>query len=647
MTDTVRATTAQALVRFLAAQQVSRDGSQGPFFAGVAGILGHGNVAGLGQALVEADHGVGPAMPYVLSRNEQGAVHMAVGYARHTDRLQTWAVTTSIGPGATNLVTGAALATTARIPVLLLPSDTFATRAAPPLLQELEHPAQGDVTVNDALRPVSRWFDRVQRPEQLVEALLRAMRVLTDPAETGAVTLALPQDVQGEVADWPDELFAPRVWRVRRAAPDPNDVGTAAALIRAARRPLIIAGGGVHYSGAEDELAELAAATGIPVAETQAGRGSLRHGHPRLMGAVGSTGTTAANALAREADLVLAVGSRLTDFTTASRSAFQCDQVRFVGLNVSAADAAKLSALAVTGDARSGLSALADALSGFRVDPAYVAEQERLWTEWDARVAETYAPPAEVTASLAPGVLTQGQVIGAVNERSGPRDVVVCAAGSMPGELHKLWRTRDRKGYHVEYAYSCMGYEIPAGIGVRMADDSRDVFVMVGDGSYLMLPGELVTAVQEKVKIIVVLVDNQGFASIGALSQELGSQRFGTAYRYRDDGEPGGALPVDLAANARSLGAAVIVVTDLDELHEAIARAKAAPSDGGPVVIHVCTDPTVPAPDSRSWWDVPVSAASGIPSTREAYARYVEHKRRQRHLLRPTPAEWPRGEEDS
>ncbi len=647
MADTVRATVAQALVRFLAAQQVSRDGAQGPFFAGVTGIFGHGNVAGLGQALVEADQGVGPAMPYVLSRNEQSAVHMAVGYARHTDRLQTWAVTTSIGPGATNLVTGAALATTARIPVLLLPSDTFATRAAPPLLQELEHPAQGDVTVNDALRPVSRWFDRVQRPEQLADALLRAMRVLTDPAETGAVTLALPQDVQAEVADWPGDLFAPRVWRVRRPAPDPADVSAAAALLRAARRPMIIAGGGVHYSSAEDELAELADATGIPVAETQAGKGSLRHGHPRLMGAVGSTGTTAANALAREADLVLAVGSRLTDFTTASRSAFQCDQVRFIGLNVSAADASKLSALAVTGDARIGLSALTRELRGHHVDAVYVAQQERLWDEWDAQVAETYAPPAEVTASLAPGVLTQGQVIGAVNERSDPRDVMVCAAGSMPGELHKLWRVRDRKSYHVEYAYSCMGYEIPAGIGVRMADATRDVFVMVGDGSYLMLPGELVTAVQERVKIIVVLVDNRGFASIGALSEELGSQRFGTAYRYRDGERPGSPLPVDLAANARSLGARVIEAADLDALHDAIAEAKAAASDGGPVVIHVRTDPKISAPDSRSWWDVPVSAAAGIPSTREAYERYVGHKRRQRHLLRPTPAEWPRGEEDS
>ena len=464
------------------------------------------------------------------------------------------------------------------------------------------------------------------------------MRVLTDPVETGAVTIALPQDVQAEAHDWPVELFAPRTWRVARPLPEAVDVADAAAVIRSARRPLVVAGGGVHYSGAEEALRAFCEATGIPVGESQAGKGSLPHGHPQEMGAVGSTGTTAANALAAEADVVIGIGTRWSDFTTASRTAFQDNGVRFVNVNVARFDAGKHSGLSVVADAREALTALTAALEGYAVDDAYRSRQAALWAEWDASVEAAFHPAAEVTDRLADGLLTQGQVLGAVNELSDPRDVVLCAAGSMPGDIHKLWRVRDRKAYHVEYGYSCMGYEVPASIGIRLADESRDVFAMVGDGGYLMMPTELVTAVQERVKVIVVLVQNHGFHSIGSLSESLGSQRFGTSYRFRGESSgrlDGDVLPVDLAANARSLGAHVIEVHSLDELHQAIKEAKAWPTDGGPVVIHVETDPLVHAPDSASWWDVPVSEVSDLDTTQTAYAEYVDHKATQRPLVAP------------
>ncbi|HET9631795.1 MAG TPA: 3D-(3,5/4)-trihydroxycyclohexane-1,2-dione acylhydrolase (decyclizing) [Terrabacter sp.] len=647
--STVRLTVAQAVVRFLANQWSERDGERQKLFAGCFGIFGHGNVAGLGQALLQNElagdqaDGADAAerLPYVLARNEQAMVHTSVAYARQKDRLQTWACTASIGPGSTNMLTGAALATINRIPVLLLPSGTFATRVSAPVLQELELPYAADVTVNDAFRPLSKFFDRVSRPEQLPSALLGAMRVLTDPVETGAVTIALPQDVQAEAHDWPVELFAPRVWRVARPLPEAVDIADAAAIVRSAKRPLVVAGGGVHYSGAEDALRRFCEATGIPVGESQAGKGSLPHGHPQQMGAVGSTGTTAANALAAEADVVVGIGTRWSDFTTASRTAFQDSGVRFVNINVARFDAGKHAGLSVVADAREALTALADALEGYAVDDAYRGRQASLWAEWDAAVEGAFNPPPDVTDRLAEGLLTQGQVLGAVNELTDPRDVVLCAAGSMPGDIHKLWRVRDRKAYHVEYGYSCMGYEVPASIGVRLADESRDVFAMVGDGGYLMMPTELVTAVQERVKVVVVLVQNHGFHSIGSLSESLGSQRFGTAYRFRDrrsgrlDGE---VLPVDLAANARSLGAHVIEVHSVDELRQAIKEAKAWPADGGPVVIHVETDPRVYAPDSAAWWDVPVSQVSDLETTRTAYAEYVDHKGAQRPLLAPPHA---------
>ncbi|MBI3223884.1 MAG: 3D-(3,5/4)-trihydroxycyclohexane-1,2-dione acylhydrolase (decyclizing) [Mycolicibacterium cosmeticum] len=629
---TVRLTVAQATVRFLANQYVERDGERTKFFAGCFGIFGHGNVAGLGQALLQdeiesLDAGREPGLKYVLGRNEQAMVHTAVAYARQKDRLQAWAVTASVGPGATNMLTGAALATINRLPVLLLPADTFATRVSSPVLQELELPGSGDVTVNDAFKPLSRFFDRVWRPEQLPSALLGAMRVLTDPVETGTATVAIPQDVQAEAHDFPESLFAERTWHVARPLPERSVLARAAEIIRSATKPLIVAGGGVHYSGAEEALAVLAAATGIPVGESQAGKGSLLHDHPQSVGAIGSTGTTAANALAAEADVVIGIGTRYSDFTSASRTAFNNPDVRFVNINVASLDSVKQGALSVVSDAREAIEGLAHALKDHSVSDEYRARTAELATEWNETVSAVYATEDDVA-------LNQNQVIGLVNTLSDPQDVVVCAAGSMPGDLHKLWRMRDRKGYHVEYGFSCMGYEIAGGIGVRMADPDRDVFIMVGDGSYLMMATEIVTAVQEGVKVIPVLVQNHGFASIGGLSESVGSQRFGTDYRYRGAGGrlDGAILPVDLAANAASLGADVIKVGTPAEFADAVKVAKAADRT---TVIYVETDPRVYAPDSFSWWDVPVSQESTLESTQEAYQRYAEWKRVQRPLIKP------------
>lgn len=630
---TVRLTVAQATIRFLANQYVERDGERSKFFAGCFGIFGHGNVAGIGQALlqdeVEAlDAGREPTLRYVLGRNEQAMVHTAAAYARQKDRLQAWAVTASIGPGSTNMLTGAALATINRLPVLLLPSDLFATRASAPVLQQLELPHDGEVTVNDAFKPLSRFFDRVWRPEQLPAALLGAMRVLTDPVETGAAAIALPQDVQAEAFDWPESLFAERTWHIARPVPERSVIERAAEVIRSARKPLIVAGGGVIYSGATDALAAFCGKTGIPVGESQAGKGSLPYDHPQSVGAIGSTGTTAANALAADADVVIGIGTRYGDFTTASRTAFNNPDVRFVNINVASFDSVKQGGLSVVADAREAIDALDSVLDDYRVDDEYRSRTAELAREWNDTVTAAYRVDDG-------GPLNQNQVIGLANTLSDPRDVVVCAAGSMPGDLHKLWRTRDRKGYHVEYGYSCMGYEVAGGIGVRMAAPDRDVFVMVGDGSYLMMATELVTAVQEGVKVIVVLVQNHGFASIGSLSESLGSQRFGTNYRYRDDsGRLAGAkLPVDLAANAASLGADVIKVTTAAEFTDAVKVAKA---NEHTTVIHVETDPLIYAPDSQSWWDVPVSQTSTLESTREAYENYAEWKKIQRPLVRPS-----------
>jgi 3D-(3,5/4)-trihydroxycyclohexane-1,2-dione acylhydrolase (decyclizing) len=619
---TRRLTVAQALVRFLANQHSERDGVTQRLIAGCFGIFGHGNVAGIGQALLEA----GDDLRYYQARNEQAMVHTAAGYARMRNRLSTFACTSSIGPGATNMVTGAAGATINRLPVLLLPGDLFATRVASPVLQELEDPRSLDTSVNDCLKPVSRFWDRINRPEQLVPSALAAMAMLTDPASTGAVTLALPQDVQVEAFDFPEEFLAERVWTVRRPPPEPAAVVAATELIRSARRPLIVAGGGAIYAEATAELRRLCEATGIPVAETQAGKGSLPYDHAAALGAIGATGTTAANAIARDADVVIGVGTRWSDFTTASRSLFASPAVRFVNLNVAPVDAVKNAGVALLADARPGLVALREALEGWTVEPEYRRRAAELAREWDATVERAYhlghgPPPA------------QSEIIGAVNQVSEPSDVVVCAAGSMPGELHRLWRTRDPKGYHVEYGYSCMGYEIAGGLGVKLAAPDREVFVLVGDGSYLMMAQELVTAVQEGVKLNVVLVQNHGFASIGALSQAVGSQRFGTSYRYRDHASgrlDGDLLPVDLAANAASLGAEVLRATTVEELRAALAEARKSTRT---TLIHVASDPLVPAPDSGAWWDVPVAEVAGLDTTRAARAGYRERKRDQRTYL--------------
>jgi 3D-(3,5/4)-trihydroxycyclohexane-1,2-dione acylhydrolase (decyclizing) len=619
----MRLTVGQAVVRFLAAQRSERDGVEHKLFEGCFGIFGHGNVAGIGQALLEAELADPTTLPYYQARNEQGMVHAASAFARMRNRLSMLACTSSIGPGATNMVTGAALATVNRLPVLLLPGDVFATRVADPVLQQLEDPRHGDVSVNDALRPVSRYFDRIWRPEQLPAALLNAIRVLTDPAETGAVTLALPQDVQAEAFDWPDELFAPRTWHVPRQTPEPSALHRAVAAIRAAQRPLIVAGGGVIYSEASEALTAFTEATGIPVAETQAGKGSLPYDHPLAVGAIGATGTTAANALAREADVVIGIGTRYSDFTTASRTAFRL--TRFVNVNVAAFDSAKHAGLAVTADARAALTALTEGLAGWTTAAAYRDEARQRAEQWDAAVESAY----HLDNAPRPA---QSEIIGAVNDLSAPTDVVVCAAGSLPGDLHKLWRTRDPKGYHVEYGYSCMGYEIAGGLGAKLAAPDRDVFVMVGDGSYLMMAQELVTAVQEGIKLIVVLVDNHGFASIGRLSEGLGSQRFGTAYRYRGGNGrlDGDVLGTDLAANAESLGADVLRTRTIDEFRAALTKAKAADRT---TVVYIEADPYVDAPSSESWWDVPVAEVAALESTQHARREYEKHKQEQKPYL--------------
>ncbi|MEZ0164507.1 3D-(3,5/4)-trihydroxycyclohexane-1,2-dione acylhydrolase (decyclizing) [Kineococcus sp. LSe6-4] len=633
--QTVRLTVSQAVVRFLQAQFSERDGVRRPFFGGVFGIFGHGNVAGVGQALLEAEEGalgdgwMPPArVPYMTGRNEQAMVHAAVGYARQQDRLQTLAVTASVGPGSTNMLTGAALATINRIPVLLLPSDVFATRVASPVLQELEQPYGYDVSVNDAFRPLSKFFDRVWRPEQLSSALLGAMRVLTDPAETGAATICLPEDLQAEAWDFPVELFRERTWRIARPVPEQVAIEEAAALIRTAKAPLLVAGGGVVYSQATEALKTFVEATGIPVGQSQAGKGAIRYDHPLSLGAVGSTGTTAANEIAAGADVVIGVGTRYSDFTTSSRTAFQNPDVKFVNVNVAAIDAVKHAGVAVQADAKVALEALTAELAGFTTSDAHRERAARLNREWD-EVVESFFHSGIGERT---GLLAQAEVIGAVDEVAEDRDVVVCAAGSLPGDLHCMWRSRDPKQYHVEYGYSCMGYEIPGGIGVAMAAPDRDVFITVGDGSYLMMPTELVTAVQEGVKVIVVLLQNHGFASIGALSEQHGSQRYGTKYRRRTpEGRlEGDKLPVDLAANAESLGVRTVRVDTRKELVEALQEAKASSES---TVVHVETDLYSAAPDGGGWWDVPVSEVSHLESTRTARAWYEERKARQRPLL--------------
>lgn len=617
---TIRLTTAQALVGFLSQQYVERDGVRNRFFAGVFGIFGHGNVAGVGQALQQYRD----QLRYYVARNEQAMVHTAAAYAKMKNRLATFACTSSVGPGATNMVTAAAGATINRVPVLLLPGDIFATRRTAPVLQQLESPWSQDISVNDALKPVSRYWDRINRPEQLVASLPSAMRTLTDQAETGAVTLALPQDVQAEAWDFPEELFEPRVWHIGRPMPDASMLAHAVEVIKNARRPLLVAGGGIIYSEATDALLKFTDSTGIPVAETQAGKGALPYNHPLALGAIGATGTPGANLVARDADIVIGAGTRYTDFTTASRTAFLNPDVKFVNINIAAFDAYKHSGIPLTGDARAVLEALASALAEYQVEESYRSKAAEFNADWDREVARIYALENEPLPS-------QAQVIGALNDFVEPQDVVVAAAGSLPGDLHKLWRTCDPKGYHMEYGYSCMGYEVAGGLGVKMADPDREVYVMVGDASWLMMSSEVVTSLQEGYKLTIVLIDNHGYASIGALSESVGSAGFGTEARYRSEGGllSGDPIKIDFAANASSLGAKVIAVDSIPEFKDALKQAK---QNTATTVIKIETSRTARV-GSYGWWDVPVAEVSEMESVTTARADYDSNRESQRSYL--------------
>ncbi len=618
---TIRMTTAQAITSFLVQQYVERDGLEQRFFAGIFGIFGHGNVTGLGQALEE----VGQDLRFYQPKNEQAMVHTAAAYAKAKNRLQTFACTSSIGPGATNMVTGAAGATINRMPVLLLPGDIFANRTPHPVLQQLEYPGSQDVSVNDCFRPISKYWDRINRPEQIVSSLPEAVRVLTDQAETGAVTVCLPEDVQAEAYDFPEGFFAKRVYRIPRQAPPESELKEALGMMRKARRPLIIAGGGVIYSEASGALDELARTCRIPVCETQAGKGSLAWDHPWSVGPVGANGGLAANRLAAEADLVMGIGTRLSDFTTASHSAFQNPEVRFVNINVTPMDAYKLGGLALVGDARATVMALTQALkqAGYGTGPEYEATTRDLKHQWDEAVELQ-------RESMGPVLLTQANVIGIVNSFSQPRDVVVCAAGGLPGDLLKLWRTRDPKGYHLEYGYSCMGYEIAGGLGVKMADPSREVHVMLGDGSYLMLSNEIVTSIQEGQKLTIVLLDNHGFQCIRGLQEASGSPAFGNELRYRDEVSgllDGPYIPIDFVKNAESLGAKGYYADTKESLEDALSLAS---RERRTVLIYVpiAVDSAVPSYDG--WWDVPIAEASEEKSVQESLRSYREAKKKQK-----------------
>jgi 3D-(3,5/4)-trihydroxycyclohexane-1,2-dione acylhydrolase (decyclizing) len=613
---TVRLTAAQATIAYLKNQFSERDGQQHQFFAGCFGIFGHGNVAGIGQAL-EQD----PSFRYYLFRNEQGMVHAATAFAKANFRMRAMVCTSSIGPGATNMVTGAATATINRLPVLLLPGDIFARRNVAPVLQQLESAQTQDVSVNDCFKPVSRYWDRIQRPEQLLTSLPEAMRVLTSPADTGAVTIAFPQDVQAEAFDFPEEFFTKTVWVIPRNRCDQESMKRAAELIRGAKRPLIVAGGGVLYSQASEQLAKFAAATGIPICETQAGKGSLPFDHPQQLGAVGVTGTPGANIAARAADLILGIGTRYSDFTSASKTAFQNPSVRFVNINVADFDAYKQAAIPLTGDARATIAELQTALQGFQVEETYRTQIDDFRTRWENEVDRIYAPRQAKP-------MIQGTVIGAVNNFAKPSAIVVCAAGSLPGDLHKLWRTSQPGGYHMEYGYSCMGYEIAGGLGAKMACPNRDVFVLVGDGSYLMMAQEIVTSIQEGIKLNIVLLDNHGFSSIGALSRSCGNEGMGTNYRYRK-GEKyeGEILPVDFVANAASLGAWAIRANSTEELGTALDAAHKQPQTSV-VVVETSYDERVPG--YESWWDVAIAEVSKSEKVKAARKDYEQARKKER-----------------
>lgn len=614
-------TMAQALILFLKNQYIEQDGEQNPFFAGVLGIFGHGNVAGIGQALQE-----NPDFRYIMVRNEQAAVHMASGFTKMKNRKQTFVCTSSIGPGATNMVTGAALATINRLPVLLLPGDIFIRRNVAPVLQQLENPNTQDISVNDCFKPVSRYWDRISRPEQLITSILEAMRVLTSPIDTGAVTLSLPQDIQTEAYDYPEEFFKKRVWRIQRPLADRSRLHDAIELIISSKRPLIVAGGGVLYSGASETLNRFCQQTGIPVGETQAGKGSLPYNHPCCLGAIGATGTLAANRIAHDADLVIGIGTRYSDFTTASKTAFQNPNVKFVNINLFEMDSFKHNGVPVIADAKVTLEELTVALKQYHVQPSFTQMIKSLKEEWEKETDRLF------NLDHLP-IPAQSEVIGAIWQAAGDRDVILSAAGSQPGDLHKLWRTHTPNSYHLEYGYSCMSYEIPAAIGVKMADPSREVFVWVGDGTYLMNPTEIVTSVQEGIKLIIIIVDNGGFGSIGALSGSIGSGGFGTYFKHRnsDSNQLNGApLKIDYAANAASLGAEVFTPHSIATFKDALVKAKALDHTS---VIVIRTDRDERVPGYESWWDVAIAETSQMPEVRKARKEYEENIKKEKYFL--------------
>jgi len=601
-----RLTAAQATVRYLTNQFIDGDGAAVRYFAGAWAIFGHGNVAGLGEAL----HGAIDALPTFRAHNEQAMAHAAVAFAKASRRRRAMICTSSIGPGALNMVTAAAVAHVNRLPVLFLPGDVFAGRGPDPVLQQVEDFADGTVSANDCFRPVSRYFDRIQRPEQLLEALPRAMATLLDPAACGPVTLAFCQDTQTEAWDFPASMLEPAMWSIRRPPAAPEDVRRAAETLRTARAPLIICGGGVLYSGAQTLLDQLARATGIPVAETQAGRGTLNWEHPQSLGAIGVTGTSAANTAAAAADIVLAIGTRLQDFTTASRTLFpKCK--RFLHVNVNAYDAHKHGADAIIGDAREALQQLRQALAGYRVPQAWSDSIAAERVAWDEAWSQAVRPPARERA-----LPSDAQVIGAVGRWARNETTVVCAAGGLPGELHKLWRPARAEGYHVEYGFSCMGYEIAGGLGVKLADPDREVVVMVGDGSYLMLNSEIATSVMLGLKLVIVVLDNRGFGCINRLQKATGGAPFNNL--LADSRQESGAT-IDFAAHAAALGAMSEKVTGVAALSAALERARAA---SGTYVIVIDTDPQAATNAGGAWWDVAVPEVSERESVRVARREY-------------------------
>lgn len=619
----IRLTVAQAVIKYLNQQYIEREGKENKFFAGCFGILGHGNVAGMGQAIQQQND-----LKYYQCRNEQSMVHTAAAYAKMKNRLSTFICTTSIGPGATNMITAAAGATINRLPVLLIPGDIFAKRNVAPVLQQLESSNSQDFSVNDCFKPISKYWDRINRPEQILFALPEVMRVLTSPAETGAVTLAIPQDVQAEAFDYPLDFFEKKTWSIARPRPDLNQLERAVEMIKKSEKPLIIAGGGAHYSDALETLKKFVHKTHIPLAETFAGKGALRFDDPHQLGAVGATGTPGANQISEAADLIIGLGTRYSDFTTASKTAFQNPNVKFININITEFDAAKHGGLILQGDAKAVLEELMNLLEDHRVSEDYQKRVAEYNHSWEEKVSEIYNYRHN-------SQMSQGEIIGAVNNFADDNDVVLCAAGSLPGDLHKLWRTKSNKSFHLEYGFSCMGYEIAGGLGAKMADPSREIYVMVGDGSYLMLSQEIVTSIQEGYKLTIVLIDNDGYKSIGSLSRSLGSEGFGTRYLFRNqnsqriDGDEttiNETLPINLADNARSLGAHVIECTDYQSLTNALKNAKSI--DKTTVIYTTCD--RYQGIDGYGWWEVPVAEISDMKTVDEASKENLKMKKKQR-----------------